>query len=140
MAKKITAKKIVKKAAAKKLNTQTKSATVKKIFVLDTSVILFDHNAIKNFQEHNVAIPITVLEELDNFKKGNDTINFEAREFIRYLDKLSGEYTIQNWMPINGLKRGMFKVIMNEKPNGIDAQVVFGERKADHKIDRKSVV
>ena len=36
----------------------------KKIFVLDTSVILFDHNAIKNFQEHDVAIPITVLEEL----------------------------------------------------------------------------
>ncbi len=45
----------------------------KKIFVLDTSVILYDHNAIKNFQEHDVAIPITVLEELDNFKKGNDT-------------------------------------------------------------------
>jgi PhoH-like ATPase len=49
----------------------------KKIFVLDTSVIIYDHNAIQSFQEHDVAIPITVLEELDNFKKGNDTKIFQ---------------------------------------------------------------
>lgn len=110
MAKKIVIKKAAKKIAVKKITTPIKPLQ-KKIFVLDTSVILFDHNAIKNFQEHNVAIPITVLEELDNFKKGNDTINFEAREFIRYLDKLSGQYTIQDWMPINGPKRGKFKEI-----------------------------
>ena len=42
----------------------------RKIFVLDTSAILFDHNAIHNFKEHDVAIPITVLEEIDRFKKG----------------------------------------------------------------------
>src|SRR5690606_39193948 len=52
----------------------------KKIFVLDTSVILYAHNSIMNFAEHDVVIPITVLEELDQFKKGNDTRNFEARE------------------------------------------------------------
>lgn len=128
MAKKITlAKTTAKKSAAPK----TKS--IRKIFVLDTSVILYDNNSIKNFAEHDVAIPITVLEELDNFKKGNDTINFEAREFIRYLDKLSGEYTLTDWIPINGPTRGMFKVIMNERTK-IDAQVVFGERKADHRI------
>src|ERR1043166_9302600 len=101
----------------------------RKIFVLDTSVILYDHNAIKNFQEHDVAIPITVLEELDNFKKGNDTINYEAREFIRYLDKLSGEYTLTDWIPINGPTRGKFRVVMNQK-SSVDAETVFGERKA----------
>ena len=53
-----------------------------KIFVLDTSVLLFDHNALTNFQENNVVIPITVLEELDNFKLGNETKNFEARTII----------------------------------------------------------
>ena len=53
----------------------------KKIFVLDTSVIIYDHNAFENFQEHDVAIPIQVLEELDNMKNGNDTRNFEARSF-----------------------------------------------------------
>jgi PhoH-like ATPase len=105
----------------------------RKIFVLDTSVILYDHNAIKNFQEHDVAIPITVLEELDNFKKGNDTINYEAREFIRVLDKLSGEYTLTDWIPINGRGRGKLKVIMHEKAS-VDAERVFGERKADHRI------
>jgi PhoH-like ATPase len=73
------------------------------------------------------------LEELDNFKKGNDTINFEAREFIRFLDKLSGEYTLNDWIPINGRGRGKFKVIMIEKAS-VDAERVFGERKADHRI------
>lgn len=106
----------------------------KKIFVLDTSVILYDHNAIHHFQEHDVVIPITVLEELDNFKKGNDTINFEAREFIRNLDKLSGEYTLSEWIPINGNGSGKFKVVMNERPVSMDAERVFGERKADHRI------
>lgn len=49
------------------------SITERKIFVLDTSVIIYDHTAIKNFAEHDVVIPITVLEELDQFKKGNDS-------------------------------------------------------------------
>lgn len=74
----------------------------RKIFVFDTSVILFDHNAIQNFEENDVAIPITVLEEIDNFKKGNDTKNFEAREFIRIVDKLSEKNSLQNWIPLNG--------------------------------------
>jgi PhoH-like ATPase len=105
----------------------------RKIFVLDTSVILYDHNAVKSFQEHDVAIPITVLEELDQFKKGNDIINFEAREFIRFIDKLSGKFTLQEWKPINGKGKGNFKVAMEEmsKP---DAEKIFGERKADHRI------
>jgi PhoH-like ATPase len=80
-----------------------------------------------------VVIPITVLEELDNFKKGNDTINYEAREFIRFLDKLSGQYTLGDWIPINGRGRGKFKVQFNEESK-IDATQVFGDRKADHKI------
>ena len=60
-----------------------------KIFVLDTNVILHDHNAIYNFQENDLVIPIAVLEELDKFKKGNDTINYNAREFVRAIDKIS---------------------------------------------------
>jgi PhoH-like ATPase len=105
----------------------------KKIFVLDTSVILFDHNAINHFHEHDVAIPITVLEEVDRFKKGNDVINYEAREFIRLLDRLSGEFMLQDWIPLNGPTKGKLKVLMNEK-HTIDADVVFGEKKADHRI------
>ena len=55
----------------------------RKLFVLDTNVLLYDHNCIDNFQEHDVVLPITVLEELDEFKKGSDLINFQASEFIR---------------------------------------------------------
>lgn len=106
----------------------------RKIFVLDTSAILFDHNAFFNFKEHDVAIPITVLEEIDRFKKGNDVINFEAREFIRSIDKLSASYSLQDWIPLNGPTKGKFRVLMHEKSSRIDADQVFGERKADHRI------
>ncbi len=86
-----------------------------------------------NFAEHDVVIPITVLEELDQFKKGNDTKNFEAREFIRLLDKLSQDHMIHEWTPLNGKTRGNFKVLMNPE-NNLNANVIFGEEKNDHKI------
>jgi len=104
-----------------------------KIYVIDTSVILYDHNAIYNFEDNDVAIPITVFEELDNFKKGNDTINFEAREFIRSIDKLATKNTLTNWIPINKSK-GKFKVIMTENSPTIDAIKIFQDNKADHHI------
>ncbi|HEX9648970.1 MAG TPA: PhoH family protein [Cyclobacteriaceae bacterium] len=104
-----------------------------KIFVLDTSVILYESNSIMNFDEHDVAIPITVLEELDQFKKGNDIINYEAREFIRLLDNLAQGHTLQNWVPLNGRSKGKFKVVMNTT-NGVDAVKIFDEEKADHRI------
>ncbi len=61
-----------------------------KIFVLDTNVILHDFRCIFNFEENDIVIPITVLEELDRFKKGNDLVNLHAREFMRELDNLVG--------------------------------------------------
>src|ERR1700741_1041814 len=89
----------------------------KKIFVLDTSVIIYDHNAVKHFAEHDVAIPITVLEELDNFKKGNDIKNFEAREFIRIIDGYSQGRALTDWIPLEGKSKGNFKVVMAENTN-----------------------
>jgi len=62
-----------------------------KLFVLDTNVILHDAGCIRNFEDNDVAIPITVLEELDRFKKGNDDLHFQAREFLRKLDELTGD-------------------------------------------------
>ena len=110
-----------------------KSTREKKIFVLDTSVILYSHDAIVNFAEHDVGIPIVVLEELDNFKKGNDTKNFEAREFIRLMDKLAKDYMLQDWIPLNGKTKGMFKVLMDHD-SSVDATRVFNDDKNDHKI------
>ena len=105
----------------------------KKIFVLDTSVILYAHDAIMNFDEHDIGIPITVLEELDHFKKGNDTKNFEAREFIRTIDELSRDHSLQHWIPLNGEAKGKFKVIMTSS-NDVDTTRIFEEDKADHRI------
>lgn len=108
-------------------------ATQKKIFVLDTSVILYNHNSINSFEDNDVAIPITVLEELDNFKKGNDNKNFEAREFIRILDALSDDATLTDWIPLVKSKGGSFKVVMNEHPE-MDARKIFDDNKPDHRI------
>jgi PhoH-like ATPase len=106
----------------------------RKIFVLDTSVILYDHSAIENFAEHDVAIPIQVLEELDTFKKGNDTINYEAREFIRHLDNIAKLDVLSDWQPLNGSSRGKFKVVAKHDLNGVDATKVFQDNKNDHQI------
>ncbi len=106
----------------------------KKIFVLDTSVILYNHNAINSFDDNDVVIPITVLEELDNFKKGNETKNFEAREFIRIMDRLSAKNTLQNWIKLDFPKSGKIKVCMNESPAQLDAVKIFGDEKPDHRI------
>lgn len=114
-------------------SSKTTGTESRKIFVLDTSVIIYDHTAIKNFKEHDVVIPITVLEELDNFKKGNDTKNFAAREFTRYIDALSGRNTLQDWTRINGKTHGFFKIEMHTHSK-IDAQKIFDDKKADHRI------
>ncbi|RZL33757.1 MAG: ribonuclease, partial [Pedobacter sp.] len=106
----------------------------KKIFVLDTSVILYDHDAINNFHEHDVAIPIQVLEELDNFKSGNDTRNFEARSFIRLIDLASKQKLISDWIALTPANSGKFRVILNEKPLKTDAEEIYGKGKTDHKI------
>ena len=83
-----------------------------KIFVLDTSVILYDSSALDSFQEHDLAIPVTVLEELDNFKKGNNVLNRHAREFIRRLDGLSEDHDLREWLPLNGSTSGRLRVLV----------------------------
>lgn len=110
---------------------KTKSA--KKIFVLDTSVILHDHQSVKSFDDNDVVIPISVLEELDHFKKGNDTINFEAREFAREMDSMSEGNTLSEWMDLNNGFDGRLKVQMDESAEP-DACKVLGADKADHRI------
>ena len=104
-----------------------------KIFVLDTSVILFNHASIESFAEHDVVIPISVLEELDTFKKGNETKNFEAREFIRIMDQYSKGSSLNTWIPLNGKGLGNIRVMMEETAEP-DARKIFGSDKADHRI------
>ncbi|HHS51218.1 MAG TPA: PhoH family protein [candidate division Zixibacteria bacterium] len=104
----------------------------KKIFVIDTNVILYDHTAIYNFQEHDVVIPIVVLEELDKFKKGNDLINFEAREFVRKLDKIAGDKLFTKGV---SLGKGLGKLFI--EVSNFDSKALsdaFIDNKPDHRI------
>jgi PhoH-like ATPase len=105
----------------------------KKVFVLDTSVLLHDHQSIISFENNDIAVPITVLEELDKFKIGNDTKNFTAREVIRFIDKLSGNGILQDWISL-GTKLGKFKVIMETSPKSYNAEDIYAKGKNDHKI------
>uniref|UniRef100_UPI00404B639F PhoH family protein n=1 Tax=Fluviicola sp. TaxID=1917219 RepID=UPI00404B639F len=108
-------------------------AKKKKIFVIDTSVLLHDHQSILSFKENNVVIPITVLEELDKFKVGNDTKNFAAREVIRFIDKLSINHSLQDWISLRD-DLGKFKIVMEGNQQELNAEVIFAGGKNDHKI------
>lgn len=103
-----------------------------KIFVLDTNVLLHDHKALDNFQDNDVVIPIIVLEELDKFKKGNDQINFNAREFARELDKILGNQMLSGWISM-GTGRGNLKVELGHPfPQAFEDS--FYEDTPDHRI------
>lgn len=105
---------------------------MKKLFILDTNVILHDSKAIHNFQEHDIVIPITVLEELDKFKKGTEEINFHAREFVRDLDKMAGQGLFDNGVDLG---KGMGKLYIEPgKPFSEELQNSFPENIADHRI------
>lgn len=108
-------------------------AKKKKVFVLDTSVLLHDHQSITSFDNNDVVIPITVLEELDKFKVGNDSKNFTAREVIRFIDKISGQHGLQNWISL-GDHLGKFKIIMDCQPDKFNAEDIYARGKNDHKI------
>ena len=105
-----------------------------KTFVLDTSVLLFDHSALSRFEENRVAIPITVLEELDQFKVGNETKNFEARECIRIIDRLSKAQTLQDWIDIDNGEGGKLKIVLHKESEHSEANQVFGSKSNDHRI------
>ena len=59
-----------------------------KLFVLDTNVLMHDPGAISQFEEHDVLIPMWVLEELDDHKKGREEINRNVRQVMRMFDGL----------------------------------------------------
>jgi len=103
-----------------------------KIFILDTNVILHDSSCIYQFQEHDVLIPITVLEELDHFKKGNETLNFHAREFVRALDLLSGDKLFSDGVRI---APNCGKISIRLEPEfHPDLALNFPDHKPDHRI------
>lgn len=64
---------------------------IRKTFVIDTNVLLYDPGSIKKFQKNDVIIPLIVLEELDALKRRTDELGKNAREVVRYIDSLKSK-------------------------------------------------
>jgi PhoH-like ATPase len=75
---------------------------MKKTFVLDTNVLLHDPAAMLRFQDNDVVLPITILEELDRFKKQPEMTGRNARQVSRTLDDLRQQGHLTDGIPING--------------------------------------
>ncbi len=104
-----------------------------KIFVLDTNIILHDHKAIRKFQDNDLVIPIAVIEELDKFKKGNDALSFNARGFMRDIDRLTeGKLFGKEGVPIGG-RLGNIKIEPNH-PFPDNLKDLFKDDIQDHRI------
>ena len=103
-----------------------------KLFVIDTNVVLHDAGCLRNFEENDVAVPITVLEELDRFKKGNEDLNFQARAFLRRVDELTGDVLAPEGVSLgDGL--GSIRVVLEAEHNKRLEQAFLADC-PDHRI------
>ncbi len=109
-----------------------KNKKAPKTFILDTNVILHDSTSILQFQENDVVIPLTVIEELDHFKRGSQVINLNAREFARTLDSLTGTAIFNGGVSL-GKGKGKVRVGFSR---GISSEIkeLFTEDNPDHRI------
>ena len=107
------------------------------LYVLDTNVLIHDPNALLNFEEHHVAIPMTVLEELDKLKAGKHSVAAECRQAIRMIDQVLGEATpeqVEQGVPIQRGKsgpRGSMSILMSKRAEPI---MLLPENLNDNKI------
>lgn len=103
---------------------------MKKTFVVDTNVILHNHRALFSFQEHDVVIPLGVIEELDRFKGINDERGREARQASRELDNLRAKGKLAHGVELpNG---GTLQIMIDS-----EAEVPYGFSLDIHKVDNR---
>jgi PhoH-like ATPase len=73
---------------------------VKKLFVLDTNVLMHDPTSLFRFDEHDLYLPIATLEELDQHKRGLSDVSRNARQASRFLDEIVTGEDIKNGLLI----------------------------------------
>lgn len=102
-----------------------------KTYVLDTNILLQDPDCIYNFDEHEVIIPIGVIEELDKFKKEHGELGKNSREVARSLDKLSAEGDLKVGVDVHNGHGGKIRVYYNGnlssyyKETNVDLHVIY---------------
>ena len=104
----------------------------RKLFVIDTNVVLHDSTCIHQFEENDIVVPISVLEELDHFKRGNEQLHFNAREFLRQLDELSNQKSTDD-SNLQDQNQGKVRVVVNHNWHP-DVKAAFQEDCPDHRI------
>jgi PhoH-like ATPase len=108
------------------------SSLIKKVFVLDTNVVLHDAKCLDRFGPHDVVVPITVIEELDRFKRGHDDLSFQSRQFLRTLDELAGAILDPEGVSL-GPNRGRIRVSWGEQLDE-KLKLSFMQDSPDHRI------
>jgi PhoH-like ATPase len=103
-----------------------------KTFILDTNVILHDASCIHQFKKNDVVIPLTVIEELDSFKRGSQVINLNAREFARTLDAMTGDALFNGGISM-GKGKGKLRIAISRGLNS-EIKEIFREDNPDHRI------
>lgn len=103
-----------------------------KTFILDTNVILHDATCIHQFQENDIVIPLVVIEEIDHFKRGSQSINLNARDFARTLDSITGKALFNGGVSL-GKGKGKVKIAITRGVSK-EIQEVFKEDTVDHRI------
>ncbi len=99
---------------------------MKKTFVLDTNVLLFDPQAIFKFSDHTIFIPFVVIEELDRFKKDQNENGRNARQFARIVDELRAKGSLAQGVQLeNGgtLQIAAISLSEIEQVSGLDSQL-----------------
>jgi PhoH-like ATPase len=116
-----------------------------RLFVLDSSVLMHDPGCLFRFHEHDIYIPMTVLEELDNSKKGLSEVSRNARQTSRFMDELlnqHADYDIEQGLPLQHLslpgngesKHALGRLFFETHEHGVDLPPALPGNKADNTI------
>jgi PhoH-like ATPase len=119
---------------------------IRKTFIIDTSVLLYDKCAIHSFPENDSIIPLIVLEELDRFKDKKGIIGENARYVNRYLDDLRKKgnlhagIKIQNGQKIKVAIKGFESVPVGLDPLSVDNQMISLAMRLDGTLKNKVIL
>lgn len=105
---------------------------MKKIFIIDTNVILHDPNAILQFEDNDVILPIAVIEELDRFKKQPEIIGRNARHASRNLDNLRQQGHLTTGVKLE--HGGILKVALGDRHTLQELPLELSKDLADNSI------
>lgn len=120
--------------------------TDRKIFIIDTSVLLYDKNSIHSFPENDVLIPLVVLDELDRFKDKKGLVGENARYINRYLDDLRKEGSlhrgieIENGQTIKVALSGFKKVPIGLDPDYADNKMISLALSIQENVENKVIL